>query len=400
MSSSRAAFSRRAILLGAAGATGLALAACAPTPGAPGTGQTPGRTPVPTGPAPVPVVSITAPSGLATLRPEDPIEVEVTDGKLAEVTATAADGTVLAGEVTGSQWKPERNFLVRTDYTLEVVVTDNNGEPHTHYAQATTVNPELVVEVDLRFAGQVVGNGLPVWVRFDMPVNDDQRAAIEQTASITTNPPQEGSWGWFDQTTLWWRPRDYWQPNSTAHVEVKAAGLPAGDTWVLADVSGDYQFGDLRVLQTNIDTHTTTCLRNGEVVQILPVSMGKPGWETMTGTKLIMEKNETVIMDSESFGVPHDDPDGYRIVANKAQRITWSGEYYHAAPWADYAHGNSNVSHGCTGLSDANAAWLFDFTMIGDPAEFTGSTFPVQPHQTWGAWVYSWDDWQQLSALT
>ena len=34
-----------------------------------------------------------------------------------------------------------------------------------------------------------------------------------------------------------------------------------------------------------------------------------------------------------------------------------------------------------------------------DPAEFTGSTFPVQPHQTWGCWLYSWEDWQRQSAI-
>ena len=127
--------------------------------------------------------------------------------------------------------------------------------------------------------------------------------------------------------------------------------------------------------------------------------MGKPGYETMTGTKLIMEKLNPVIMDSESYGVPHSSPEGYRITAYYAQRLTWSGEYFHAAPWADAAHGNSNVSHGCTGLSNANAQWLFDFTLVGDPAEFTGSTFPVQAYQTFGCWTYSWQEWQALGAL-
>ena len=57
------------------------------------------------------------------------------------------------------------------------------------------------------------------------------------------------------------------------------------------------------------------------------------------------------------------------------------------------------MSHGCTGLSNANAQWLFDFTLVGDPAEFTGSTFPVQAYQTFGCWTYSWQEWQALGAL-
>ena len=99
------------------------------------------------------------------------------------------------------------------------------------------------------------------------------------------------------------------------------------------------------------------------------------------------------------FGVNNESPEGYKLNVYFAQRITWSGEYFHAAPWADYAHGYQNVSHGCTGMSDANAQWLFNFTLIGDPAEFVGSTHPVQAYQTIGCWTYSWEDWQLQSAL-
>ncbi len=84
---------------------------------------------------------------------------------------------------------------------------------------------------------------------------------------------------------------------------MNAAGQAGADTWVLNNASADYQFGDLRVLQTNVDTYATTCLRNGNVEMILPVSMGKPGYETMTGTKLIMQKDFKTVMDSASYGV-------------------------------------------------------------------------------------------------
>lgn len=401
---------RRAALTGAAG---LALAGCAgkaPETGptsptsprssaSPSASQTP--SPTPAGPVETPVTSIDSAHGLAAMWPNEPIEIVVAHGTIAQVTVTDAHGNVIPGSVTGSQWHADRGaLLVRSSYHVEVIVHDGNGEPHPAAASITTVNPPMVTEIDFRYAdGHQVGNAMPIWVRFDLPVNDDQRAAIEQRASVTTNPPQEGSWGWADATTLYWRPKNYWLAGSTAHVQVNAAGQPAGDTWVLADVAADYIYGDLRVLQANIDTHTLVCVRNGEVAHILPVSMGKTGYETMTGTKVIMDKQNPVVMDSETYGVPHSDPEGYKITAYYAQRITWSGEYFHAAPWADADHGYANVSHGCTGLSNENAGILWNFTEIGDPAEFTGSTPKVQPHQTIGCWTYTWEEWQAQSAL-
>ncbi len=37
------------------------------------------------------------------------------------------------------------------------------------------------------------------------------------------------------------------------------------------------------------------------------------------------------------------------------------------------SQGRANVSHGCTGMSTANAQWLFDQSKVGDVAIFTGS---------------------------
>lgn len=387
-----------------AGAAGAALVGCSTNPSAPGGADASDESGVPQQPSAnmSPTAAISTAHGLTSMWPNEPVNIDVEHGSIDTVIVTDAAGATIPGSVQAGQWRPDRGaLLLGSSYHIMVTLLDAAGRPQPGAEAAiTTVKPELVVEVDFRYAdGHPVGNGMPIWVRFDMPIADEQRAAIEKTAVVTTSPPQEGAWGWVDETTLQWRPKTYWLPGSTAHVEVNAAGLPAGDTWVLADAAADYMYGDLRVLQANIDTHTLTCLRNGEIVSILPVSMGKPGYETMTGTKLIMEKQSPVIMDSESYGVPHSSPEGYRITAYFAQRVTWSGEYFHAAPWADYAHGNSNVSHGCTGLSDANAQWLYDFTLVGDPAEFTGSTFPVQAYQTFGCWTYSWEEWQALSAV-
>ena len=401
MTASPLQLTRRTALVGAAGLT---LAGCADGVGGSSGSDSPSAPqdaqPTANGNSEA-VITVSSAHGLDAMWPNEPLDISVENGTISSVKVTDASGAEIPGKVAGSQWTPDRGTLLpRATYSAEVTAQDSKKREQVSTAAISTVNPNLVIEVDFRYAdGTVIGNGMPIWVRFDMPVNDDQRAAIEKTASVVTSPVQEGSFGWVDGTTLYWRPKEYWQAGSTAHVEVKAGGLPAGDTWILADSQADYVYGDLRVMYTDIDNHALTCYQNGAVVNTIPVSCGRPGLETMTGSKVIMDKQSPVVMDSETFGVNNESPEGYKLNVYFAQRLTWSGEYFHAAPWADYAHGYQNVSHGCTGMSDANAQWLFNFTLIGDPAEFVGSTYPVQAYQTIGCWTYSWEDWQLQSAL-
>ena len=46
--------------------------------------------------------------------------------------------------------------------------------------------------------------------------------------------------------------------------------------------------------------------------------------------------------------------EGYRTKIDYAQRITWSGQFIHAAPWSEGVQGSANVSHGCVNVSMAN----------------------------------------------
>ena len=54
-------------------------------------------------------------------------------------------------------------------------------------------------------------------------------------------------------------------------------------------------------------------------------------------------------------------------------RVTYSGEFIHAAPWSVGSQGYANVSHGCTGMSTANADWLYHMTVRGDVVEYVGT---------------------------
>ena len=75
-------------------------------------------------------------------------------------------------------------------------------------------------------------------------------------------------------------------------------------------------------------------------------------------------------MTNEMIGAKED----YSLTAAYALRITNSGEFLHSAPWNAGYFGRTNASHGCTGMSTANASWLIENTLIGDPVVTTGSS--------------------------
>ncbi|WP_368737101.1 L,D-transpeptidase family protein, partial [Klebsiella pneumoniae] len=58
-----------------------------------------------------------------------------------------------------------------------------------------------------------------------------------------------------------------------------------------------------------------------------------------------------------------------------------------------------NVSHGCTGMSTANAEWLYNQTLIGDVVEYTGSSKPMTLTNGIGDWNLPFAQYAAGSAL-
>jgi hypothetical protein len=57
------------------------------------------------------------------------------------------------------------------------------------------------------------------------------------------------------------------------------------------------------------------------------------------------------------------------------------------------------VSHGCTGMSTDNAAWLYSISHIGDVVQYVNSTRPLELGNGYTDWNISWSAWQAGSAL-
>jgi lipoprotein-anchoring transpeptidase ErfK/SrfK len=200
--------------------------------------------------------------------------------------------------------------------------------------------------------GAVVGVAHPVIVTFVGPVSN--RAAAERAIKITAPDHITGRFDWVDNNVVQWIPNGYWPAHS--HVGVTVHALTTG-----------FDTGDEVVGVASISEHTFTVSQNGEVLRTMPASMGKPTRPTPIGNYSALSKERTVVMDSRTIGIPLSSPEGYKITASFAVRVTWSGVYVHSAPWSVDSQGYANVSHGCINLSPDNAEWYFNTVHVGDP---------------------------------
>nr|WP_296780999.1 L,D-transpeptidase [Rhodococcus sp. (in: high G+C Gram-positive bacteria)] len=200
--------------------------------------------------------------------------------------------------------------------------------------------------------GEVVGVGQPIAIRFNEAIGD--RGAAEAAIRVTSTPAVAGHFYWINDTQVRWLPNEFYPAHT--QVSVEAGGARA-----------DFSTGDSVVTTADDATHTITITRNGEVVKTMPTSMGKPGHETPNGTYLVGEKFRDMYMDSSTYGVPVDAPDGYRTYVEYATRISYSGIFVHAAPWSEWAQGSEDTSHGCLNVSTEDGQWFFDNAQKGDP---------------------------------
>lgn len=200
--------------------------------------------------------------------------------------------------------------------------------------------------------GSTVGVAKPIIINFQRPIVD--RTLAEDAVRISSSPAVPGKFYWMSATQLRWRPIDFWPANTTVSID-------AGGT------RSSFRTGDSLVATIDNATLQMEIMRNGEVEKTMPVSLGKPGYETPNGTYYVLEKFADMVMDSSTYGVPVDAAEGYRLKVQDAVRISNTGIFVHGAPWSVADQGKRNVSHGCPNVSPANAQWFYDNFGSGDP---------------------------------
>ncbi|TDB74367.1 Ig-like domain-containing protein [Micromonospora sp. KC721] len=323
-------------------------------------------------------------------------------GKVSSVTLASADGKRVDGKlrVDGSAWVPSAPLKYGTRYTATVTGTGSGGEARQGTSTFTTMaKPKSMISSGLYlFDDRTYGVAMPVVVEFHPGIPKKDRAAVQKRMFVRTDPPQPGAWHWVSNgTQAYYRAPDYWKPGTTLDVRIALAGIPLSNgRYGNVDRSATAKIG--RAFEMTVDNATKkmTVRQDGQVVKTIPVSLGKKKTPSSSGTMVVMEKKERTVFDT--MDAP--DPDNrYRVDIDFAQRLTWGGEYIHAAPWSEGVQGRRNVSHGCVNVSMAMGRWLFDQTKIGDPITIKGTERRLAPGNGWTAWDLSWSEFVKGSAL-
>jgi lipoprotein-anchoring transpeptidase ErfK/SrfK len=137
-------------------------------------------------------------------------------------------------------------------------------------------------------------------------------------------------------------------------------------------------------------------VKDGAVIKTIPVSLGRPSMPSSSGTTVVIEKLTKTVFDTM------DDPNPanrYRTKIEYAQRLTWGGEFIHAAPWSLQDQGKRNVSHGCVNMSTKDAQWLFQNTLMGSPLTIKGTERKLRSGNGWTDWDKPWDEYVKGSAI-
>ncbi|WP_424214131.1 Ig-like domain-containing protein [Streptomyces sp. BI20] len=347
-------------------------------------------------------------AGGRPVDPDRPLEVRTTaaENRITDVTATDTHGRRLAGELSakGDRWHSTAPLAAGVRYQVSVATENAEGAPG-HRVMAFDTTPALkVLKVEFGPDAGKYGVGQPITAELSEPVKDKAaRAIIERGLVVDARPaPVEGAWHWVDANKLHFRPKDYWPANSTVTVRNNLEGIRiAPDLHGATGKNLSLEIGDRVEAITDASSHYMTFKVNGEVVNTIPITTGKPGFSTRNGVKVVLGKEYYVRMRGTSVGISAASSEGYDLPVYYATRVTWSGEYVHAAPWSVGSQGYENVSHGCTGMSTGNAAWFYENIREGDIVKVVGSIGEdMDPFGNgYGDWNVDWKDWREGSAL-
>ena len=350
--------------------------------------------------SPVAVVTQNPAAGAVDVSPVAPISVTVTDGTLREIALTNPDGKLVQGELALEQasYTITEPLGYGSTYTWTGTAVGTDGKTVPVDGSFTTVTPDSRNSVSTNIGdGQEVGIAAPIILKFDSAIED--KAAVEQALTVTTNPATPGAWAWLPDdggSRVHWRPTNYWAPGTTVSVVAKLYGVDyGGGVYGADDVTLDFSIGRSQVVIADATSHRMLVVRDGQTILDIPVSYGEGNEDrnvTRSGIHVVTEKHEDFLMSNPPY---------YENVRERwAVRISNNGEFIHANPLTTGVQGASNVTNGCINLSDADAQEYFQTALYGDPVEVSGTRIDLSAADgDLYDWAIDWPTWESMSAL-
>ncbi len=272
--------------------------------------------------------------------------------------------------------------------------TATSGSPSAPSA-SKSAKPSKPVHVSLQMSdGTQVGVGMPVIAYLSRPIKD-AKAFADATRVTVNGAPVRGGWYFEYKSGLPGRPveadfrlQNYWPGHARIHLSLPVKGLSAGTGLAFDNsLTLDFTTGAANVLTVDDAAHTVAVQSDAKDWGTFRTSLGATDTPTKRGTKVIMEKGASICMSGPGY---------HECGVKFTQRLTYDGEYLHAAPWnlANIARGVDS-SNGCTNLIPRDAKTLYDFLEIGDVVEYPNASGPrMTLGAGYGDWNLSWGQWQ------
>jgi lipoprotein-anchoring transpeptidase ErfK/SrfK len=361
-------------------------------------------TPKPT-PTPDPPAQITvSPNGKGKALITDPVTVAATGGRLTTVKVTDAHGKAVAGRLDAKKthWSTaaDTDLTTATLYTVKAQAKNGDGKVTSVTKKFSTGAMTALTSTLAPLDNDTVGVGMPIVVQFSADVQD--KKAIQKHMKVSAHPGVTGAWHWFNDREVHYRPKVYWPAGTDVKLSMDLRGVKASKSLVgITNRTRSFHIGRSQISKVDLNTHTLKYYVNGKLDRTIPITGGKPGFSTRSGIKVVLQIEHDITMKSETVGIKDPkNPNYYVQYVQWAIRVTWSGEFVHSAPWSVASQGNYNVSHGCVGMSTANASYLWHRTLRGDVVDVTGSDVPMERYGNgYGDWNYTWSQWKDGSAL-
>ena len=150
------------------------------------------------------------PRGAKNVDIERKVKLRVESGTFEAVQVTGPRGSIIKGRLSPdkTRWVSKSQLQAASRYRITSSAVDSESVENSFESAFRTRKLSLDEQTYPSFVptdGQTVGVGMPVVIRFDVPVAD--QASIERHLKVTSQPAQVGAFHWISSQEVHWRPK-------------------------------------------------------------------------------------------------------------------------------------------------------------------------------------------------